>query len=140
MRERGLHAKPFAIVEQREMARLRDLGAKPIHIAALVALRVRQDANGEVRDSYATLGRWTGMSEPTMKLAIAWLVTRHIVVQLDRERAHGVGAAWRWPRRVVSFEMWQASPNAENVPLWRQEQRAPTFEEVLRFKTAGGRL
>jgi hypothetical protein len=128
------HARPFGIVEQRELKRLRELHATHVHVAALLVLRVRQDPNGEVRDGFASLAHWAGMSESTMKRAMRWLVRQHIVMELDRERAHdaGQGAAWRWPRRVVPFELWVRSPDAEPdaIPLWRREGRKPTFEEV----------
>jgi hypothetical protein len=137
-------ARPFGIVEQRELQRLREYGATHAHIAALLVLRIRQDPNGEVRDGRASLARWTGMSEATMKRALQWLVAHHIVVELDRERTAeaGQGAAWRHPRRVAPFELWPRTKDSppEALPLWKAERRSPTYEELAEFKAAGGRL
>jgi len=137
-------ARPFGIVEQRELKRLAELGATHLHVATLVVLRCRQDPNGEIRDGFASLARWAGMSESTMKRAMRWLVEQHIVTELDRERAseNGRGAAWRWPRRLVPFELWPRGKDAppEAIPLWRIEGRSPTYEELVAYKAAGGRF
>jgi hypothetical protein len=138
------HARPFGIVEQRELKRLRDLGAKHVHVAALVVLRVRQDPNGEVRDGFASLADWVGMSESTMKRAMRWLVKQHIVMELDREHARdaGRGAAWRWPRRIVPFELWPrpAGEEPDRIPLWREQGRKPTYEELREYRQMRARL
>lgn len=132
------------MLEQRELQRLRDLGATHVHVAAIVTLRIRANRNGEVRDGIASLARWSCMSEWSMRRALRWLIDQHIVVALDRERSAGKsqGAAWRWPRRVSPFEFWPSSPlpEQETLPMWRLEQRAPRFDELVRFKAAGGRI
>lgn len=99
---------PFGCLEQRELQALMRLGARHPHVAALVALRVRESGqSGWVGDGIPSLARWACMSQVTMQRALKFLIQHGIVdAQPPRPRSGGARGSWVSLRRARRFAEW----------------------------------
>ncbi len=157
---------PYAIIEQRELIRLRELMAAAVNawkapndrppsqgnvLVALVTLRVRKNiGTGDTRDGLKSLGLYGGLSVSSMRRSLKWLVEQKIVVETrlaDPVKGGGRGVAWAWPRIVLPFEAWGRGEealtlNASSVETQIARLRAgrPTYQELRQRKAAVGRL
>jgi hypothetical protein len=118
-RRRDRLQAPFGAIEQREVQRLRELGAPADAIYLLVMLRVRADAEGQVRDTEATLADWTNRNLTAIKNSLKWLKDHGVVSTGPRTGVGGTRGQWR---RVISLK-----PLAD----WRTAAgTAPRFPET----------
>lgn len=134
-------------MEQRELYRLRDLGATADHRALVVTIRARVDASiGDCRDTMPYLAGLAGVKIGTARRALAWLRERGVLDQRC-EPVHGGprGTAWSCRRRVLPFEQWQdpsqpATDKSDGPPPWEAEGRRPGYEELKKWKDGGNPL
>ncbi len=106
---------PFGYVEQRELMYLRELKATSAHLAAIVVLRVRENHTGTTEDTLASLARFAGMSEMSMRRAVHWLIAHGLLAEFRERRKGGPqGAGWLWRRRLSPFDRW---PQAARTAL-----------------------
>lgn len=126
---------------------IRVLGGSYVHVAAIVALRMRANGARDTTDSVQSLARWVGMSTASMRRALDWLVGIGIVLERrEARKGAGQGVAWSWRRSALSFEEWpeelrslSTSSTRRGVPgehLLPEKRRSQGTEEVL---TSGGR-
>lgn len=116
---------------QRELGLFADAGATPIHVAAIVALRARSNADGWTRDGLDSLARYALMKPRTLSRALNELQKKKLV---DVRRVAHKGGGWTYERRArldpaVKSLRVEASTTGESAPPHVPTQTASTPAE-----------